>query len=342
VVQVNTYVLGETSSASIRKQAQAIAVEIGDKIDRNLFERYGDVQAFGFNTVVQNQAHWYHTGAGANPIVVSMNNYVVAYGMYYLTLLVDLQGKVIAVNDVDKSGKSIDTSKLYGENFSSRGWFQNAIAEKFYTADGALSGTVVEDVYVDESIKRIYGDEGLAIGFTAPVKDTSGKTIAVWHNVARFDLVEAVIADSWSNLERQGYKTFNIQLITNSGALIATHDPFTAGSKDFKRDMSQLLRTNLLEKHVDAAKRAVQGETGVAESHHLIRGAAQTTGFTRLRGALGFIGMPWSVLVSADESELRAAIVSAGQAAVLICFLCLVASTTDASTAPCTERDDLN
>lgn len=38
---------------------QNIAENIADKIDRNLFERYGDVQAFGFNTVIQNLEHWY-------------------------------------------------------------------------------------------------------------------------------------------------------------------------------------------------------------------------------------------------------------------------------------------
>jgi hypothetical protein len=36
---------------------QNLAEGIADKIDRNLFERYGDVQAFGLNTVVQNRDH---------------------------------------------------------------------------------------------------------------------------------------------------------------------------------------------------------------------------------------------------------------------------------------------
>ena len=31
---------------------------LGDTIDRNLFERYGDVQAFGYNTAAQDPANW--------------------------------------------------------------------------------------------------------------------------------------------------------------------------------------------------------------------------------------------------------------------------------------------
>ncbi len=34
-------------------QFQTTAEHIADKIDRNLFERYGDVQAFGLNTILR-------------------------------------------------------------------------------------------------------------------------------------------------------------------------------------------------------------------------------------------------------------------------------------------------
>lgn len=36
---------------------QTDAQNLADKIDRNLFERYGDVQAFGLNKVLQNREH---------------------------------------------------------------------------------------------------------------------------------------------------------------------------------------------------------------------------------------------------------------------------------------------
>jgi hypothetical protein len=35
-----------------------MAVSIGDTIDRNLFERYDDVQAFGLNAAAANPEYW--------------------------------------------------------------------------------------------------------------------------------------------------------------------------------------------------------------------------------------------------------------------------------------------
>ena len=72
---------------------QNLAESIADKIDRNLFERYGDVQAFGFNRVVLDREQWYKPG-GNTDLVRVMNDYIAAYGVYYLTLLVDTDGRV--------------------------------------------------------------------------------------------------------------------------------------------------------------------------------------------------------------------------------------------------------
>ncbi|MCC7140928.1 MAG: hypothetical protein IT349_02400, partial [Candidatus Eisenbacteria bacterium] len=41
---------------------QTTAASIGDFIDRNLFERYGDVQAFGTNRVIAERESWYQVG----------------------------------------------------------------------------------------------------------------------------------------------------------------------------------------------------------------------------------------------------------------------------------------
>src|SRR5262245_40532574 len=82
------------------EQYQTVEANIGDKIDRNLFERYGDVQAFTNNQVVRDQEAWGQVGE-SNPIVSAMNKYVDLYDVYYLTLLVDTNGKLLAVNSKD-------------------------------------------------------------------------------------------------------------------------------------------------------------------------------------------------------------------------------------------------
>ena len=90
---------------------------MADKIDRNLFERYGDVQAFGFNAVVEDRSQWYKVGAANNRIVDRTNAYVAAYGMYVLSTLVDAEGRVVSVNDKDASGKPVESESIYGQNF---------------------------------------------------------------------------------------------------------------------------------------------------------------------------------------------------------------------------------
>lgn len=81
----------QDSLLSLRKTAH----EIADKIDRNLFERYGDVQAFALNNVINDRTSWYRTDARDNLIAQKMNEYVDTYDIYDLTILVDLDGKVL-------------------------------------------------------------------------------------------------------------------------------------------------------------------------------------------------------------------------------------------------------
>ena len=325
VLQANTYFLGQSSARTINQQLKTVATELGDKINRNLFERYGDVQAFGFNTVVLDPTAWHKVGSKDNLIASTMNKYVVAYGMYYLTIMVDLTGKVVAVNDVDKSGAKVDTDYLYDVDFSSAGWFKDAMAGKFYTAPGLLDGTVVEDLYVDADVKKIYGDEGLSMGFVAPVKDLEGKIIGVWKNTARFDLVESVVQDTYAGLEKQGFRTAFINIIDRSGKLLLTYDPSVAGTREMKRDMSTVLKTNLVEQGEELAKLAVAENSGVVEAlTHTSNAHEQVGGYSKLREVLGFLGMPWAVTVQSDKAELHAGMIRSSQISTIVFVLSFV------------------
>ena len=128
--------MGFDASHEIEKTAgnrfQVAAENIGDKIDRNLFERYGDVQAFGKNRILSERYNWYTSGEKENEIVRTMNEYVATYGIYSLTLFVDPQGDVIAVNDKDSMGHQIETHHLYKKNYRSAPWFQ-AVSSGMYT-----------------------------------------------------------------------------------------------------------------------------------------------------------------------------------------------------------------
>ena len=221
---------------SAAEEFTTVATSIGDKIDRCMFERYGDAQAFGVNQVIQNRKQWYKPSA-ENPIVAAMNKYVELYGIYQLTLLVDTNGKLIAVNNRDALKVGIDTAYLYEKNFSQEPWFVEAIAGKFHTSkDSTITGTVVQDFYSDEDVKKVYRGEGLAIGFAAPVFGEKGEVIGVWKNVAQFSVVEEIVYSYYKDLQGRGLSTAVISLVDAKGNGLVDCDSTSKGTTDVVRD----------------------------------------------------------------------------------------------------------
>ncbi|MCG8649149.1 MAG: methyl-accepting chemotaxis protein, partial [Pirellulales bacterium] len=292
-------------------QYQAIAISIADKIDRNLFERYGDVQAFGLNHAVLDRDAWYK-GDTSSPIVSAMDNYVDTYDIYYLTMLVDLDGKLIAVNSKNSEGRPVDTSSLYDVNFAQQRWFADAKAGRFYSsADNSFTGTVVEHLYVDEFVKQVYKDEGLALGFSAPVKDDNGEVIAIWKNVAKFSLVEEIFEKEYQMLKKRGLGSAELTLLDDKGNIIIDCDPTVSGSEKVVRDLGVIGKFNLASKGVEAAQRVVKGEAGrLTYTYHARKKLYQCAGFAPLQGALGFPGMNWNVLVRVDSDQAFAHVAS--------------------------------
>ncbi len=276
-----------------------------EKIERNLFERYREVQAFGLNAVVHERAHWYKRGE-ESPIVQAMNQHVALYGMYTITLLVDPQGKVIAVNSRNAAGQPIDTAYLYGMTFAAAPWLQDALAGDSLKSD-ILAGTVVEDLYVDPDVKKVHTSEGLTVGFIAPVKE-AGKPIAVWKNFVNFRAVEEIVASQYATMARAGIRTAEFTLIGRSGEVLIDCDPSVYGRK-FNRDVENvILKLNLVESGLTAAAEAIQGRDGYApSSFHTRKKVDQVAGYSRSKGALGYPGLGWSLLVRVPQADVRAA-----------------------------------
>ena len=82
--------LKDTFSAEIAANASRAM----KAIDANMFERYGDVQAFALNTATVDPANWDRPSPD-NPLVRAMNGYMTGYGLYRLMMLVSPDGKVL-------------------------------------------------------------------------------------------------------------------------------------------------------------------------------------------------------------------------------------------------------
>src|SRR3954453_1325709 len=84
-----------------------VAFNAIDKLDRNLFERYGDVQAFAKSDPAKSM----------DPARLTrwMDTMMATYTpIYNLMLVADTSGHIVAVNTIDLNGKDIGAKKLIG------------------------------------------------------------------------------------------------------------------------------------------------------------------------------------------------------------------------------------
>ena len=296
-----------TKVEDVGKNCEEIARNIADKLDRNLFERYGDVQAFAVNDAVHDRNSWYQPGSENNRIAAAANQYAKLYGFYQLSYVVDLEGKVVAVNDRDPAGKPINTAWLYQKNFKSAVWFQACVAGRFTKSD-SLDGTFLEDLHVDADVKQAYGNDGLVLGFSAPVKDAAGRLIGVWRNCANFSLVEEIVSAPYQQLKKLNCPQAEITLLDHQGRVIVDYDPALRGNEAVQRDFAVLQKLNLAEKGVASAQHLVAGKNGHGRYVHARKKISQINGYATCPATLGFPGYQWGVLVRVPESEALAAV----------------------------------
>ncbi|MCB1493087.1 MAG: HAMP domain-containing protein [Rhodobiaceae bacterium] len=294
---------------SFREMERTIAADIGDKIDRNLFERYGDVQAFGHNVAAYNPVNWGRPAAD-NPLVHAMNFYMTGYGIYDLMILVDTKGNVLAVNSVNAKGERINTSSFYGRNLSEETWFKKAMAGEFLTGSNGMTGTVVEQPQRNALVHEIYGDNDYVIPFAAPVENVADELIGVWVNFASFGLVEQIFGQSYDAVAEQGLKGAELTLLDPEGRVIVDYDPVGQGWTEYQRNWDVIGKLNLAEAGVEAAVAAVNGETGSMDSIHARKHITQASGYAHTSGAYDYPGLGWSVLVRIPENEAYATIVN--------------------------------
>ncbi|MFM7344250.1 MAG: hypothetical protein ACKO1J_02640, partial [Tagaea sp.] len=127
------------------------ASALGNIVDRNLYERYGDVQAFLLNRVLDDRSQWRRPGVDT-PLVEIMNGYMAAYGFYRLMVLVDPDGRALAVNTKDETGKPMDTRFVYETSFAGAPWLRKALRGEFLTGKNGFTGTVVEHAIEQEGL----------------------------------------------------------------------------------------------------------------------------------------------------------------------------------------------
>lgn len=278
------------------------AVTLNDLIDRNLFERYGDVQAFGLNVAAHTPANWRRPTPG-NPLVRVMNDYVAAYGVYKLSVLVSPAGEVLAVNSADAKGRTLETGWIYGRSFASEPWLAKALKGEFVNGPNGFTGTVVEQPAIAPIVAKVYGEDGFSLVFAAPVRGQDGSLIGVWANYAAFDLVEQIVADAHKRLVADGMAMAEITVLDPTGTVLIDYDPALQGAGSHRRNFDVIGKLNLVAGGFGPAEAALRRERGAMLAVHARKNIEQASGYARSVGAYDFPGLGWSVLVRAPTGE---------------------------------------
>ena len=192
-IEINSLIenLRTSCACAIAVRLGDIAVDIIDKIDRNLFERNCDIQAWSTFKSIINAC----TTEESQLLQISTKNMqtlVDVYEVYHDLLLLNKKGIVIA---------AAKHPHLVGIDMSNRYWFRNTF----------LSNTVqVTDMYYSKSISNY------TITYSAPVRDEKGDVLGVicskfnWEYI--YDILKNIKIDSQSK----------IQLVSSEGIIIGS------------------------------------------------------------------------------------------------------------------------
>ncbi|MEZ6031853.1 MAG: methyl-accepting chemotaxis protein [Planctomycetaceae bacterium] len=266
------------------QRMQFMAVDVADKIDRNLFERFGDVQAFAFNPMAQETP---------DRMTAAANFYTESYGCYDLMVITDAEGKVVACNTVTFEGKPLDTSRLIGQSVRGQDWFEQCISGQIPAGTSFIS-----DAKEDADTATVYRNSGLTLNFSAPIRNTEGKIVGVWSNRASLSRIIGEITSEQEAAQKAAGTAVEMQVLTNSGLVLNDSDP------------KAIMTLNLIENGLQSAKLGSEGKSGALEELNTRKHIAQVNGYAAEKGYGLFPGYGWVVLARWDADQAVAAATS--------------------------------
>lgn len=202
-------------------------------------------------------------------------------------LIADLDGTIVAANTIDYKGKPVNTSALVGRSVNGEEWFEQSSSGRIGPGE-----TYFSDLEIDALSAEVTGERGLALNFSAPIYSESGEIVRVWSNRASWKRITGQIVEERSGILKDGgAKTIEFSVLNRSGFVIEDYDA------------DSILKLNLAEAGLEAARKVVAGESGYTIEVHERLGIEQINGYAASKGALGFAGYGWGVLGRQQRSE---------------------------------------
>lgn len=230
-----------------------VAYDIIDKIDRNLFERNCDAQAWaGFDKV----KHCFDATA-SNRIAVAnelLKKLVDIYEVYLDLYALDIDGTILAAGM---------HRELIGKNMADHDWFAQA---------KAVNTISVSDLYFSSV------DNVPTVAYTCPIRNDGGEILGYFSTRFNWNYIYDIL-----DTARIG-KNGEIAIINKAGYVIAC------------RSRTGILKDNL--RHLEAARRAMNGDTYGYVFDKDDRGSVKIYGYAHTRGYNAYPGKNWSAILS--------------------------------------------
>jgi methyl-accepting chemotaxis protein len=292
---------------------------MAESMAAQMFERYGDVQAFALNSAV----------SSLKPEGMSkyLDQYVTLYGIYDLILVVDKNGRFVSSSTKDVAGKSVNIETMRLADYSKEEWFQNTLNGK--TTDDKeknFAGTYVEGFIQDSMIAKAFAEARFGTSFSAAIKDDKGEVIGVVTNRAGSRWIEAEIALVWDKMNAFGFSSAQITVVNENNIAIIDHRPnLSAGEKnEIKHDADVIFKYDL-SKHA-AIEMSKNQNYGFVEAPNLKTKVIQSVGFSKINSNKWPTSLNWTVMVRESADVVSAASDKATWSFVIIMGLMIFAA----------------
>ncbi len=293
----------------------ASARSVQDKIDRCLFERYGDVQAFALNRTFHRDLKNLNAQEKES-LTGLLNDYAKSYGCYDLSVVLDPAGKVLLVNSVTPTGDPLPKANaLIGQSLADSESFRRVVAGKFTTdnSPGALTGTVVTAPEKNSVVAQAYGDKAptWVMVFTAPIRDSASNEIrGYWQNYFDCDMIEKIVLAEYAEQQKRKLPSTELNVIDAEGRLIVDVDPTETGKNTVR--VTDLFKVNFFDSGEDiaiSAKKSGDAEGASLGNNQRMTKALghpfqQPGGFARSVPTLGYAGSGFTTFIRAEPREL--------------------------------------
>ncbi|WP_020406443.1 PAS domain S-box protein [Hahella ganghwensis] len=276
---------------------------IMSSVDRNLFVRYQDPQAFVLSLGELSGKSIIPPGQSAEKLEKVLNRFVQQYHVYKHILILDVEGRLIATSTQDSKGQRMRRPDILAEDVQSTRWFQEVLEERYFQLKEGVAGTVVYGPSrYSVPYQKASGAE-FEMVFAAPIKNTSGEIIGVWANILDFSVIEDIFAENYRALSEEGFVSAELMLLDDKGRMIVDYDPVHRSVARYVRDFEILGKRNLVQQGVESARMAVAGLSGAGISTHYAKDYQQVAGYTHSQGVYDFPGMNWSTIVGIPLEE---------------------------------------